>query len=212
MLIATGTMKEIEVIPAGVHTAVCYGIIDLGVQVATFNDETSIQRKIMLLFELPDETYENESGEAIPRVISKQYTLSLHPRSSLNKMIATWRNKPFTDEEIKAGFDLSQIIGWGAQLSISNEKSKQGKPYAKIEGIMGLPKGFPAPKPTQKIRFDLDEPDALETMTMLPNWLQEIIKKSETYKAMTGETDLPFSDAQVQPNQEIFDNDDDLPF
>ena len=197
MLIASSEGTERELIPAGMHTAVCYGVVDLGLRVVEFNGNEKLQRKLMIFWELPEETIETEDGPA-PRSIGKQYTLSLHERSSLYQMLSAWRNKAFTDEEL-AGFDLRQIVGKGCQLSIAHEQSSNGKTYANIKAIVGLPKGMTAPPPTRTMIFDLDDPEALSKINDLPEWLQMKIKESETYKGLAGVINEPWPEDKDLP-------------
>lgn len=201
MLTATSEGTTRELIPAGMHTAVCYGVVDLGVRKSEFNGKEKWQRKVMILWELPDEIAETENGPA-PRTMSKQFNLSLHEKSALYQMLSAWRNKAFTEEEL-AGFDLRQIIGQGCQLSVSHETSSKGKTYAAVKAVVGLPKGMPVPEPTHCLIFDLDDENALADFAQLPEWLQDRIKESQTYQALVqaaeepwpaddGEENLPF--------------------
>ena len=201
MLTATSEGSKRELIPAGMHTAVCFGVVDLGVRKSEFNGKEKWQRKVIILWELPDETTETENGP-VPRTMSKQYNLSLHEKSALYQMLSAWRNKAFTEEEL-AGFDLRNIIGQGCQLSVSHETSGKGNTYANIKAVVGLPKGMPVPEPTHRLIFDLDDENALAEFEQLPEWLRERIKEGQTYQALVqaaeepwpaddGEENLPF--------------------
>ena len=50
--------------------------------------------------------------------------------------------------------------------------------------VSKMPKGMSVPQKTTNalILFDLDAPDALENLQKLPEWVQNRIKESETYK------------------------------
>lgn len=167
-------------IPEGVHTAVCYGLIDLGVQYSEKFDKKA--QKVLIMWELPDETYKAEDGEEKPRMLSREYTMSLHEKSGLRKDLQAWRGKTFTDEEL-SGFDLNNILGKGCQIQIIHKESN-GKTYANIASIMGLPKGMNVKKPDNTIVFDLDKVTALQEMYSLPTWVQDKIKESETYQEL----------------------------
>jgi hypothetical protein len=182
-------------IPEGVHTAQCYAIVDLGIHYSEKFDKKA--HKVQIMWELPDEKYEHE-GEELPRVISKEYTLSLGEKANLRKDLQAWRGKTFTEEELQ-GFDLKNVLGKGCQLQIIHTE-KNGKTYSNIASIMGLPKGMKMGEPiNDAIYFDLEDPNALSDMDILPAWVQDKIKASETYAAMTDfvpapgeEDDLPF--------------------
>lgn len=188
-------------IPEGVHTAVCYGLIDLGMQYSEKFDKKA--QKVLIMWELPDETYKAEDGEERPRMLSKEYTMSLHEKSGLRKDLQAWRGRAFTDEEL-AGFDLINILGKGCQIQIIH-KDNNGKTYANIASIMGLPKGMVIKKPESTLVFDLDSVAALHEIESLPQWIQDKIKMSETYQELkvvesgmngidgiNAEGDLPF--------------------
>lgn len=167
-------------IPEGVHVAVCYGVIDLGEQ---FNEKFGKStNKVLIMWELPDEM---EEGQELPRVFSQRYTASLNSKSKLRKDLAAWRGRDFTDKELEA-FDLKNILGTSCQIQISH-KENNGKTFANLAAIMALPKGMPKRMPMHEvISFDLDE-DGLEKLKDIPDWIVNIIKESETFKARAGE-------------------------
>jgi hypothetical protein len=167
-------------IPEGVHTAQCYAIVDLGVHYSEKFDKKS--RKVQIMWELPEEKYEHE-GQELPRVISKEYTLSLGEKANLRKDLQAWRGKAFTEEELQ-GFDLKNVLGKGCQLQIIHTE-KNGKTYGNIASIMGLPKGMKLAEPiNDAVYFDLESPEAIQDMDILPTWVQDKIKDSETYAAL----------------------------
>lgn len=206
MLIAkkSATVPQIS---EGVHPAICYSVIDCGVQYNTNFDKSS--RKVMLMWELPDETYTYE-GEERRRVISKEYTLSLNDLSKLRGDLRGWRGRDFTPEEFE-GFSLDKLLGVGCQLHIIHND----KGYAKIQSVLPLPKGTKLGDPINKLlMLDLDE-DSPEQITskldMLPEWIRKKITDSETYqKAMDGSSNAKSSDADVEMVED--DEDGDLSF
>lgn len=182
-------------IPEGVHTAICYAIIDLGLQYSEKFEKMA--QKVLIMWELPDEQYEVE-GETHPRVISKEYSLSLHEKAGLRKDLQAWRGKAFTEEEL-LGFDLKNVLGKGCQIQIIHKESN-GKTYGNIASIMGLPKGMKLSEPHNiLLYFDLTEPNILDRLEELPVWIQDKIRESETYKNM-------------QEDFKPVDDEDELPF
>lgn len=187
--------QTFEPIAEGVHIARCIGLIDLGMQYSEKFDKTS--HKALIMWELPDETYEQD-GETKCRVLSKEYTLSLHEKSSLTKALEAWRGKKFTEEELK-GFDLNNILGKPCQIQIIHTQ-KGDNTYANIASIMALPKGMKVENPATTIVYDLDSPTAATDIILLPEWIQNKIKQSTTWQELSGsltydlgaEEDLPF--------------------
>lgn len=187
-------------VSAGVHIAVCTRIIDLGTQFSQLFGNS--QRKIMICWEVPDDTIIID-GEAKPKMISKEYTLSLNEKSNLRKHLEAWRSKKFSDEELN-GFDLINVLGASCQIQVlHNERG-----YAQIESIMALPKGAKGVEPvSESIYFDLEDDSCLSVMEKLPEWIKDKIKASPEW--------MNRSDSQVDSSEDKFteiDDDGDLPF
>ena len=138
----------------------------------------------MFIFEIPDERVEVD-GEDKPRWLSsRRFTVSLHERAALFQMLTAWRGKALTDAELDPagdGFDLMQMAGVPAMLSVTVVEKDDGSKYNRIEAVTGFPKGLPAPQPESEILvFDADEPD-MEVLEKLPEWVQDIIHKSTQF-------------------------------
>ena len=195
-----------ELIPAGIKTAVCCGIVDLGEQETTWEGRTKVSNRVLFLWEIPKETIETENGP-VPRMVSKQFTNSLHEKAALRNMLQAWRGESFPDNP-EFDFDMSQMLGQPCMLTVIHKNGKDGTTYAKVDNIMGLPEGLEAPKASRIISFDFDDPDALNTMTLLPEWIQDRIKHSNTYAVLTARDDKPFDKPEFLPAP----SDDDAPF
>jgi hypothetical protein len=166
-------------IEEGVHTAVCVAIIDLGMQYSELYKKST--RKVMIMWELPDETYQNAEGEEKAQRLSREYSLSLGTKSNLRKDLQAWRGKAFTEEELD-GFDLKNVLGKGCQLQIIHAESN-GKTYANIASIMGLPKGMKIQEPANLLYFDLEDPNCNDLIEQIPNWIQTKIANAENNKS-----------------------------
>ena len=172
-----------EPIPEGVHLAVCYAVIDLGLQYSEKFDKYS--RQVAIMWEIPGERIETDDSNK-PKVLSKIFTNSLGEKANLKKCLEAWRGKKFGEDELQ-GFDMVNILKKGCQLQVLHSE-KNGKIYSNIVGFMALPKGVKTPEPENKIiYFDLSYGDNnLEVikaeMKKLPEWIQNLIKESQTYK------------------------------
>lgn len=199
-ILAKKNGEGFDPISQGVHVAVCYSVIDLGLQYSEMFSKST--RKILITLEIPEETITVE-GKELPRAISKEYSLSLSEKSTLRKDLEAWRGKAFTEAELE-GFDLAAIVGKGCQIQVIHKESG-GKTHANIASIMGLPKGVKVGDTVNEhIYFDLETPESLSLLGKIPQWIQDKIKKSETYQALT---------AAVNATHEGgIDEDDDLPF
>lgn len=144
--------------------------------------EPKTQRKVRIGWEFPTETrvFKEESGEQ-PFVLSKEFSLSMHEKANLRKMISSWRGKPITDEEAKV-FDISKLIGTTCLISVVHKQAKNGNAYPEITAIATIPKGMPIPEPVNKnfiLSFDEWDQDKFDS---LPDFIKDKIRSSAEYK------------------------------
>ena len=139
----TGGGFERQLPEAGMHHAVCSKVFDLGLQLETYNSETSQKHKGLVVWEL-DETIKDESSEYFGKrlLVQKEYTLSLNEKATLRADLEAWRGREFTEEELQ-GFDIEKLLTVQCQLNIVHKTSKSGNVYAKVVGI--APAGKDAP-------------------------------------------------------------------
>lgn len=196
-------------VPAGMHLARCYKIVDLGSQKSEYMGQTKIQHKIMLQFEVWSE---DENGaptltsKGEPLSISKNYTLTLSDKASLRNDLKTWRGRDFTPEELR-GFELKNVLGVWAMLSVTREAGRDGKEYTNIQAIMPVPPhvkkaGLPEPHNTPSM-YSIDEHDNAIFETLSENVKKKIMASPEfqarnphTSRAVPVETDtddIPFN-------------------
>lgn len=205
-IIATnnGVSGNFEPIPTGNYPARCYSMIHIGTIEDTILGQTKILNKVRITWELPTElkVFKEENGEQ-PMVISKEFTLSLHEKSTLRNFLKNWRGKDFTEEEAKA-FDVTKLIGVPCMLNITHKKSKDGqRVYAEIGSISAMPKGFVCPNQiNDSFIFTYDDFDN-ETFMNLPEFLRLKMVTSVEFKKIQGIEHEENSDTN---------NDDDLPF
>jgi len=172
--------KQLDPIPAGVHQAVCYSVIDLGVQPSQ-NPKFPPHHKVQIGWEIPSEMIETEEGPK-PRVIGKDFTLSLGKKANLLAALQSWRGRPFTEAELD-GFEVADVIGANCLLNIIHKPSTDGtKVYANVLGIMPLPKGMPVLKPiNHPMRFDIPKDGAISLPEDMPEFIKKKIMQSEEW-------------------------------
>lgn len=177
-------------VPPGMHLARCYRIVDLGTQTSSYQGTPKTLQKVMLQFEVHGEDEQGnqiltEKGE--PMSISKNFTLSLGEMATLRKDLQTWRGREFNADELR-GFELKNVLGAWAMLSVIMEAGSDGKTYTNIAAIMavhisikkaGLPQGFNDLK-----LFSIDEPD-MALYDSFSNNLKEKIAKSPEWQGRT---------------------------
>jgi len=166
-----------ELPPAGAVAARCNRIIDLGSQESVYEGKVSMKRKLLLSWELAE-----SRTDGSPFTISRRFGLSLHENAALRAFLQAWRGRPFTDDEL-AGFDLRKLINAPCLLNIAHTQ-RNGKDYANILSISPLPKGMSAPElAAPAVLFDIDDPDASDTLETLSDGLQATITASPEWKA-----------------------------
>jgi len=158
-------------------------MIHIGTNTEEFKGEDKQMNKVRLFFELPDElmVFKEENGEQ-PRVMSEEFTLSLHKKSNLRKFLESWRGKGFTDAEME-DFDLVKLLGAPGMLTVVHDES--GK-YANVSSVAKVMKGMKCPKqinPTFSFGYEPFEPELLE---QIPEWIADKIKTSVEYLEATG--------------------------
>jgi hypothetical protein len=205
---------EFTPVPQGMHLARCYRVIDLGTQESSFQGKVKNLPKVMLQFEVHGE---DENGKPIvtdkgePMSISKNFTLSLGEMATLRKDLQTWRGREFTPEELR-GFELKNVLGAWAMISVIKAMGTNGKEYTNIAAILSVPPaikkaGLPTPHNELKI-FSIDEADTT-LFDSFSKGLKEKIEKSPEWQARGGAS----VQALARPSAGSFDDmDSDIPF
>lgn len=199
-------------VPPGMHLARCYRVVDLGTQKTEWQGQTKYLAKIMIQFEVHGE---DDTGKPIitskgePMSISKNYTLSLAEKATLRKDLAGWRGRDFTPEELK-GFELKNILGHWAMLSVAKSLGNNGKEYTNIMSVnpvpvaikkAGLPVGFNDPAIFSIADADMD---LFETFSKN---LKEKIQASPEWQARE-----QYTKTENSGGQSMEDIDEDIPF
>jgi len=188
------TKKNFEPIPAGSYAARCYSMIEMGTNQETYQGLDKMVNKVRITWELPTETqvFKEEKGPE-PRIISKDFSLSMHEKANLRGFLESWRGKSFTDNEAKS-FDVTTLLGVPCLLSITHKTATNGNTYANISSVSLLPKGMECPEMVnerQELSFDNFKKELFES---LPDFIKEKIQTSQEYQSLINQTDedVPF--------------------
>ena len=206
--------SNIKRLEDGVYPAISSMLIDLGIQKSERYGKSS--RKFIVVWNIKDEFIE-VNGEQFPRVMSKEYTMSLGEKSNLRKDLQAWRGKQFTLEELE-GFNLLNILNIGCQLQILNTENN-GKTYTNIVSIMALPKGIEISQLDKTVVFDTYDEKTWNNYTEIPKWMQEKIKQCENLTEngldlfiKEYEENMPIEEQRESQTNNIEVPNDDLPF
>ena len=168
-------------VPQGMHHAVCYSVVDLGTHPNDFPGAKpgATRRLVMITWELPDIRMEWEKdGETndMPRVISKEYTLSMSEKANLRKDLNTWKGTVLSDDDAYK-VDILDLVGVNATLQVSHKLAKStGNPYAIVTSVLPLmPNTEPRMAENGHMSFSFD--DAMANgdgiPEAVPQWVQD---------------------------------------
>lgn len=199
--------KDFDPVPEGSHLAVCDMFVDLGMQDSNYQGQQKTQHKIYLRWQIPSlrlkYTKDDVEHEG-PMAIGGKFTLSLHEKAALRKILQSWRGRAFTPEELKK-FDVTTILGAPCLITVTHAPKDGGGVYANVGAVAKLPPGVPAPTlEGEKLLYDADN---LGTFEKLRPWLQEAIRAQKV------EDDGPDQRPGDAERQAAYaDLDDDVPF
>ncbi len=208
----SGGGGDFDPVPEGSHPAVCDMLVDLGLQETKGKFAGKIQHKVYLRWQIPSLrlSYEKD-GEKIegPMTIGSRFTVSLHEKAALRKLLQQWRGRAFTADELKK-FDVTSVVGRPCLISVSHTPRDGGGVYANVDTAMKLPTGMEPPKlEGGTVIYDGDHLDAFEK---LRPWMQDRIKEQNSPHEADKAND-PDAWREAQAGSSSYDDlDDDIPF
>lgn len=175
--------------PTGNQVARCYRILDLGTQHGDWQGKPTVNNQILLQFELPKQLMDNGEPYSVSIFINN-FLGTKAKKSKLRILLETWRNKPFSEEEV-ARFDLNKVLGKAGIVTLI-EKEAGGKVV--IAGVGPLMDGMECPPAVNPLMaLWLDEWDD-EKWKRVPEGLQKIIARSDEYRALFSKRSEAFGD------------------
>lgn len=203
-----------EPIPAGTYLARCYSMVQIGTVEEEFQGLKKWVNKVRITWELPTElkVFNPDKGEQ-PQAISKEFSLSMHEKSSLRAFLTSWRGKGFSEDEAKA-FDITRLLGVPCMLSIVHEPGKKdpSKIYDKIASVSTVMKGVTMPDQINpSFEFTLENFEQTK-FDSLPDFLKDKIRQSKEYKTMISPEVRHMEEVQAKVDSFKSGEEDDLPF
>ena len=152
-------------VPAGLHDAVCISVVDLGMQQSIYG----CKEKVLLQWEFPAVL----ADDGKPMTISRTFGATLHKQGALRPLLAAWRGRDFTPEELKS-FDISALLGKPVKLLIQHSTNAEGRTYADVQAAVKPDPGQNCRTVHPVVRWDMDVPDPA-VKALLPEWVQKLI-------------------------------------
>lgn len=192
--------SNIEPIESGTHIARCIQMIHIGTLTEEIQGKEVTRNLVRITWEFPTITqvFDESKGEE-PRILSKEFTLSMNSKSGLRKFLDTWRGVPFTDEESKK-FDVAKLIGVPCMLSVGQKKSQSsGNVYNTIDSAVAIPKGMNAPDQILE-SLEINYENLSEHWESVPQYVRE--KMIETPEYQNCGFEFPENDESDEPNND----------
>lgn len=137
--------------PEGLHQAVCCDVIDRGLVDYSYQGvPKGKRREVSFVFQADtrdddDQPIRREDGKLF--TVSTKFTASLAQNARLVPFLENWLGTTIPDDVREKGFDLEQLIGRNAQITVI-QVEKDGKTYANIKGIL------PVGKKVEKLKVE----------------------------------------------------------
>jgi hypothetical protein len=127
--------------PAGTYLAVCCDVIDnYGVDRPKFQSE-ELEKVDVTRFVFGVKT----KAGALHKIATREMKITGGPKANLTKFLKAW-----TGENPKPGMDTADLVGKGAQITVTAEESRNGKTYNNITGIAPVMDGLEDKVPALK--------------------------------------------------------------
>ena len=175
---------NIPILEDDMYDAICVWMIDLGTQTDTFDGgDVKAAHKALFTWAIDGE-FVDVDGEKRPRIVSKEYTVSLHERANLRKDLEGWRGKAFDAEGLDT-FDISKVLEKACRILVGH--SKTGKSN-KVEAVKPPKKQVAVPNGLSVLFFKLDDYEGGPLPEGIPEWVQKKIMESPEYQSKQGRT------------------------
>jgi len=202
--------------PAGTYPARVCKFMNLGTRIQEYQGQPKDypDTLINLTWELPTKlkefTTKNDNGtekvEEKPIVISREFTLSMGPKSNLRPIVEGIIGTTLSDDEAY-NFDIESLLGMACLITINHKESSTGNTYAKVVSTAPLIKGMEVPEAiNEKIIFDVNTATK-EQIEALPQFLKYKVTISDEFKKRFVNTTSPVTTGTTESI-----NPEDIPF
>lgn len=199
--------------PKGTHIARLFKIVNLGTHDYEYQGDTKTAQFIRLYWELPNKidkfSYtDKETGKEVevekPFAVSREFTLSMGPKSNLRPIVEGIIGVALTDDEAY-NFDIETLLGKESLITVSHVKSKDGsREFSKVMNTAELMDGQTCPSAVNDLIVIDVNSITEEECGALPEWMRERLTESHEWKKRFAPK------TEVQKAQAL--NPEDIPF
>jgi hypothetical protein len=179
-----GDVINRELPAAGLHKAYICIVAVLGRLNETYEGHPKKVKKVLISFEITDQTHVFDSKKGPERFIHHQkFTLAMGSQANLRKLLDGFKGEAMTDKEAE-DFNIANLAGCCLNINLIKKMSKQGRPRMEVAGLIAMSDADCAAMPAmihEELVFTLREPFNTEVFNKLPEWVQTDIKSSEEY-------------------------------
>jgi hypothetical protein len=168
--------------PAGNHPARCYSVIDLGTHTEDGNFGVQTNRKLRFSWELPDELHVFDQAKGPqPFAVHRVVNFAMHPKSTLQQMLESWRGKAFEPDELE-DFEIQKVVGQPCMVTVVHA-ARTNNVYANVETVAPLPKKWKAimAEPVNAPIYYEVGMGRNAVFKSLPDWIQAQISKCQEW-------------------------------
>lgn len=125
--------KEYTPAPEGLHPGVCIDVVELGLVTTQYKGQDYTRRMSEIRWVIED--IDPKTGKQ--HMLRRRFTESLGAKSSLRPFLEGWRNKKFTNEELK-GFDIDKLVGVNGQVQVIHNIGSDGTVYDNVQNVLPI--------------------------------------------------------------------------
>lgn len=177
--------------PKGTHVARIFKIVNLGTHDYEYKGESKTAQFVRIYWELPNKldkfSYKDkETGEEKevekPFAVSREFTLSMGPKSNLRPIVEGVIGTSLTDDEAYA-YDLEDLLGRASLITVVHKKSADGsREFAVVSSTAELMEGQTCPDAVNSPIIIDANTITEEACGELPEWLRDKITESHEWK------------------------------
>lgn len=182
-ILAKSTGEPRDLIPAGSYFGAIIGVYDIGTQ---GGGQFGPSHQIILEFELHRKRGVCRDKNDKVLTIAKFYNLAFSDKANLRKDLEKILGRSFTDEEAKAGYDVTELLEKTCRMAIQHAPKADGSGQRdEISGFMPMDDDDPEIEiASDSVVYELDPSE--DVPDNVPKWIAKKITQAAEWVAANG--------------------------